>query len=808
MINNYIKIAWRNLVRNRAFSAINIVGLALGLATCLLISLYVFDELNYDRYHEKADRIVRVYFRGSMQGGTMKEAHVMPPTAQTLRAEYPEVEEATRLRQAGFPLISHGNKLFHEEKMAFVDPNFFQVFTLPFVKGNVKTALTQPNTVVLTRATAEKYFGNEDPIGKTLTFKDGNAVCTVTGIIEEVPANSHFHFDIFGSMASRADARSDSWMTSEYFTYLVLPEGYDYRRLEAKLPQVVEKYMGPQVQQAFGMTFAQFREKGNELGLFLQPLTDIHLHSDFAYDLGVNGDIRYVYIFGAIALFMLLIACINFMNLSTAGAFRRAQEVGVRKVMGSDRWALTWQFLLESLLLTSLALLLALLFVGISLPLFNELSGKVLSLGLRDISWLLPTLLAFGLGVGVLAGSYPAFFLSSFQPLKVLKGGQPRGAGRSGVSLRSGLVVFQFFIAILLMIGTLVVQQQLNFIQNKKLGYNKKQVLVLPDAWGLGIKQSVFRDELQQDPRVQSVSTSGYLPAGPSYNNNYSVTPADKPSQLVLTLRYEVDEAYIPTLGMQMATGRNFSREYGTDSTGIILNETAARTLGWEETALGRTLTHADNQGSIQTYRVIGVVKDFHFKSLHERISPLVMTLGAGAGTLIAKVQTDDIPGLLATLEKKWGEFGSERPFTYSFLDERFNATYKAEQKMGRILGLFAGLTIFVACLGLFGLATFTAQRRTKEIGVRKVLGASVGSIVTLLSREFLTLVLLALLVATPVAWYLMDRWLQEFAYKIDLSWWMVALSGLLAVVIALLTISFQSIKAALMNPVKSLKAE
>jgi len=807
MLTNYIKIAWRNLVRNKAFSAINIVGLALGLATCLLISLYVFNELSYDRYSEKADRIVRVVFRGIMDGGQINEANVMPPVAQTLKADYPEVEEATRLQSVGYPAISIGDRTFRDERLAFADSNFFQVFGLPLLEGDAKTALVQPGTAIITRALAQKFFGTANPLGKSISIKSWNALFRVTGVIEKIPVNSHFHFDMFMSMAGLPDAKSPSWMTSGYYTYLVLPKGYDPAKLEAKLPQMVSKYMGPQLQKAFGMTITQFRQKGNDVGFLLQPLTSIHLRSNLTGEMEANGDIQYVYIFGAIALFMLTIACINFMNLSTAGASKRAKEVGIRKVMGSVRQSLTSQFLIESLLLTAIALVLAVGLVYMVLPLFNELAGKDLHVNFSAMPWLLPCLVLLGVVVGVLAGSYPAFFLSSFKPVQVLKGTKFTG-DRKSIGLRSGLVVVQFFISITLMIGTTVVYRQLNYIQHKRLGYEKDQVLVLPETWLLDKKEEVFRNQIMQDPRVVNVSTSGYLPAGPSNNNNYMVYPESNSTQLVKTVRYDVDYNYIPTLGMQMAYGRNFSKDYGTDSSGVILNETAARTFGWNGNALGHTITHTENDGKQGVRRVIGVVKDFHFRSMHEAITPLVMVLSRNSGTVIVKIKTKDISGLLATLKTQWEKLTTDAPFNYSFLDERFNNTYLAEQKTGRILGFFAGLTIFVACLGLFGLATFMAEQRTKEIGVRKVLGASVPSIVGLLSRDFLKLVAIAIVLSSPVAWYAMNRWLQDFAYRIDIEWWMFVLAGVLAVLIALLTVSFQSIRAALMNPVKSLRSE
>ena len=771
----------------------------------MLISLYVLDELSFDRYNEKADQIVRVIFKGTMQGGKINEAHVMPPTAQALKADYPEVLDATRIRQAGTQKVMIGDTLFTGDNMAFTDANLFEIFTIPFIKGNPKNALSEPNTLVITNELAKKYFGNQEPLGKTIKFKGSDLNYTVTGVIEKIPANSHFHFDIFNSMSGLEEAKSTSWMQSEFFTYLLLQKGYDYKKLEAKLPRTVEKYMGPQLQKAMGVTISEFRKSGNDIGLYLQPLTDIHLYSSASYDMGNGGDIKYVYIFGAVAIIMLLIACINFMNLSTAGASKRAREVGVRKVMGSEKIELVWQFLMESVLLTSIALVLAIIFGFVALPLFNNLSGKDLSLQLDSVTTLLPGLLLFGLIVGILAGSYPAFFLSSFKPIAVLKGKYTSGKG--SISLRSGLVVVQFFISITLMVGTTVVYQQLKFIQNKKLGYNKEQVLIV-DTWELGKNQDVFRDEILRDPHVLNVSSSGYLPAGPSYNNNFMVYPDDKNMELVKTLRYDVDINYIPTLGMEMAAGRNFSKEFGTDSSGVILNETAAKMLGLKNDALNHIVSNTNNDGSKHTYHVIGIVKDFHFRSLHERIAPLAMTLSGGAGTMIIKVKTEDMKGLLSKMKTTWDEFKPEAAFSYSFMDERINNTYLAEQKTGQILGVFAGLTIFVACLGLFGLATFTAEQRTKEIGVRKVLGASVGSVVTLLSKDFLKLVGIAIIIATPAAWFAMNKWLQDFEYRIEISWWMFAVAGSLSIGIALLTVSFQSVKAALMDPVNSLRSE
>lgn len=815
MLRNFLTIASRSLRRNKATTIIHILGLALGIATFLLIALYVQHEMSYDRFNKKADHIVRVVFRGKMNGGEIKEANVMPPVAATLKADFPEVLDATRLRNTGVRLISYGDKTFREDALAFVDSNFFRMFTLPLLEGNANTALLRPNTVVITRAVAQKYFGRADPLGKVLQFPDDKAALTVTGLIDTVPENSHFHFGLFASMITLPEAREPSWMESNFFTYLELTEGYDPAKLQAKLPAVVDKYIGPQLQKAMGVSLSQFKTSGNTLSFELQPLTSIHLHSNLNGEIEANGDVRYVYIFSAIALFMLLIACINFINLSTAGASKRAREVGIRKVLGSIRVQLVGQFLTESLLLTVISTLIALGLVYWALPFFNNLSGQQLNLHWGDNPWLLPALLVVIVMTGLLAGLYPAFVISAFNPVYVLKGFFT--SGKKSAGLRSGLVVFQFFISISLIIGTLVVYRQLAYIQHEKLGYDRDQVLIVQQTYFLGDHQGYFRQQLLQDPRVARVSSSDYLPAGSTNFNNFLIYSDNNKSELVNTLRYEVDDQYIPTLGMQMASGRNFSPAFGADSTGIIINETAARNFGWldpgqsgpaaTDKALNHTLTRQDNDGTVITYHVIGVVRDFHFRSFHDLITPLVMTLNSGTGSnFIVRTKTADVAGLLTTIGKKWTSLHADMPLSYSFLDERFNNTYKNEQNIALILGIFAGLTIFVACLGLFGLATFTAEQRTREIGIRKVLGADIASIVTLLSKDFIRLVLLAFLIAAPVAWWVMNQWLLDFAYRLPISWWIFALAAALALLISLCTIGYRAIRAASANPTDSLR--
>src|SRR6185312_202803 len=646
-----------------------------------------------------------------------------------------------------------------DDRFALVDPNFFSIFTLPMIKGDPKTALAQPDAIVLTQETAEKYFGKADPIGKVIQINtDGNRVYKVTGVIKNIPANSHFHFDAFGSMTSWANATTDTWLSGGYHTYLLLNPGADLKKIEARFPAMVKKYMGPQIQQQMGLSLEQFTSKGNSLGFALQPLKDIHLNSNTSNEFEPGGNATYVYIFGGVAIFMLIVACINFINLSTAGASKRAKEVGIRKVAGSGRFQLIKQFLLESILITFFALFIAFALVQLALPAFNNISGKHLSFDLK------PGLAFIGLGlfVGIVAGMYPAFYLSSFKPISVLKG--KLVSNHKSFGLRSSLVVFQFFISVVLIIGTLVVYRQMKYIQNKDLGYNKDQLIIIPNSYSLGKNEKVFEQQMLQDPRIVNATASYYKPAGPSSYNNALAYPQGDDHLIVNGVEYHVDENYIPTLGMKMVSGRNFSRDFATDSTAIILNETAARSLGWNDmTAVGKTVIRQNSdRGNNTAFRVIGVVKNFNFKSLHEAISPLYMTLQPEGG-LIFKIKTTDVAGLLSTMKKQWDSYKTEEPFTYNFMDDLFNKTYSAEQKTGTILNIFSVLIILVACLGLFGLVTYTAEQRTKEIGIRKVLGASVGQVTRMLSKEFLKLVLIASVIAFPVAWWAMNKWLQSF---------------------------------------------
>lgn len=803
MIKNYFRIAWRNGLKNKGTLFINVFGLAIGIATCLMIALFVFHELSYDTYNKKAEQIVRVVLNAKVNGEHIKEAVVMAPVAKALKNELPEVLDATRLSNLFNPKITYKNKTYCDSEFAYVDPNFFDVFTLPIVEGSTKAPLDNPNSIVITTKEAKKYFGSEHPIGKVLHLENDDREFTVTAVMKQVPENSHFHFDMFASTVGYGPAENTSWMQSEFFTYVELKKGTDIKLLQAKIPPIIKKNMGPQMRERMGMTFSEF-SKTNTMGLLFQPLMDIHLKSDFsgASQLEQGGDIKYIYIFSAIALFMLVIACINFMNLATASASKRAKEVGIRKVLGSNKKQLMYQFLVESFNITLLATLLAILIFVLVLPLFNSISGTNLNVGHLLQPAPLIILIAVILGIPFLAGGYPAFFLSSFKPIAALKN-KFSGMGNSS-SIRSALVVFQFVISAGLILATLVVYQQMAFIQNKDLGYNKEQLLVVRESHLLGQNETAFKNELLKAPSVLNISQSAFVPAGDTDNNMSPIFVGDK---LIRRMSiYSVDDHYIPTMGMELLSGRNFSKAFGTDSTTVIINEQAAKALDFGDEMLGKQIRKgSDIAGEILT--IVGVVKDFNFRSLHQKIEPLIM-LNKPYGGLIIRTKAGDMSALIEKANALWLRFNSKEAFGYSIMDDSYNQTYLTEYKMGNMLTIFAVLTIFVACLGLFGLVTYTAEQRFKEIGIRKVLGSSVSQIVALLSKDFLKLIIISFLIAFPLGIYLMDKWLQDFAYRIELTWWSVAWTAIITLAVAFVTIGYKSIKAASANPVKSLRTE
>ncbi len=798
MLRNYLKIALRNLSKHKGYAFINVVGLAIGLACCLLITLYVKYELGYDRYHEKAERIYRLTTEAGISGRITHFSGAASPMAAVMRAEFPEVEQATRVWN-GSEIVRVGDRRFKEDRYYWADSTVFDVFSFVFVKGNAETALDRPYTVVLTQSTARKYFGSENPIGKVLRVGDVTDV-TVTGVIEGMPDQSHFHADFLASMSSLPWARGDEWLSNINFkTYLVLREGASPEALTAKFPELIQRNVGDVMQQLGGI----FRFE-------LQPLTQIHLHSDLEYEFEPNSDISHVYIFSAVALFILLIACINFMNLATARSVDRAKEVGMRKVMGAQRGQLIRQFLTEAMLLALVAFFLALVLAELVLPAFSHVAGRELELDLTENGSALAVFVGITLLVGFLSGSYPALFLSGFRPVLVLKG--KFKTSMTGVALRKGLVVTQFAISIALIVGTLVVQQQLDYARSQQLGFNKEQVIVLRllQNNASSARAQALKAEVQRHPDVVSASLANHFP-GTSLDDQIYFPEGRGMDEGIHIRIYRVDSDYLETLGMELVEGRAFSPAQPTDSSAVILNQTAMEMLGWDsiKDKAFVELGGPSMKDARRTLPVIGAVEDFHFESFHHDIRPLAIRIAEGQpGYLLVRARAGRAQEVLAFLREKWEVAALASPFEYSFLDERFDELYRADERLGRIFGGFAALAIIIACLGLFGLATFAVEQRTKEIGIRKVLGASVPGIVALLSKDFLKLVLLALVIASPAAYFLMNRWLEDFAYRIEIGPGIFLLAGAAALLIALATVSYQAIKAALSDPVKSLRYE
>jgi len=808
MFKNYLKTAFRNLAKNKGFTFINVFGLALGLATCMLIVFYVFDELSYDRFNTKADRIYRVNNDIKFGGNANSYAVSPAPMAAAFLAELPEVEQVVRFRDKGGFQVKKGDLRIKERKVIYADPSVFSVFTFPLLQGDPATALKEPRTVVLNERAAKKYFGSGNAMGKTLVFND-SLLYKVTGVMKDIPAQAHFNYDFFLSMASLDESRELSWLSNNFNTYILLKKGASLKAVEAKFPKMVNEHVGPQLQAAVHLSIGNLEKGGSYFRFSLTPLLDIHLRSNRVAELGMNGNIQYVYIFGAIAAFILLIACVNFMNLSTARSSNRAREVGVRKVLGSPRKYLVAQFLSESVMVTFIATVIAVIAAKLLLPLFNQMAGKEMAITTQTLIWLIPVLLVLVVVIGCLAGSYPALFLSGFQPIDVLKG--KLSAGFKGGMLRSGLVIFQFFISICLIIGTMVIYNQLKYIQSKDLGYSRDQVLVVQNVYNIGRQTPVFKKEVERMPDVKSVTLTGFLPTE-GYNNSTTVfQDRSMDSKRALSTQFwSVDDTYIPTLGMKLVAGRNFSHLLSTDSSSVIINETAARKLGFADPLNKQLFVPTDNMGlHNKALHIVGVVKDFNFHSLRENVTPVILSYSDDWGALAVKVKTANVPALIDRIKNKWKEIAPGQQFQYSFMDFDFKAAYDTEQRIGTIFITFTTLAIIIACLGLFGLAAYAAEQRTKEIGIRKVLGANVSTIVAMLSKDFILLVLISIAFAVPISWWGMQKmFLQDFAYRQNIQWWVFAAAGLGAIVIAFVTISFQSIKAALSNPVTSLRSE
>ncbi|TAF93802.1 MAG: ABC transporter permease [Runella slithyformis] len=810
MLRSYFKIAWRNLLKNKTFSFINIFGLAVGLCCFLLISLYIVDELSYDRHFKNADRIYRINGDVRFGGSNLRMSQSPDPLGAVLKKDYPQVEQFVRLyTNYGSNYVKKGNELINEKQIAHADSTFFDVFSLPILDGNPKTALNAPNTAAISATAAIKYFGTTQAVGKTLEVGiTPKTIYNITSVYADMPANSHFNFDFILSM-DNVKYPFGNYLSHNFYTYIRLREGTDYKGFELKLTEVVDRYVLPQAKTFIDIkNRADFEKAGNKIEYSLIPITDIHLKSDRG-ELNPASNMQYIYIFGAVALFLLLIACINFMNLSTARSANRAKEVGIRKVLGTVRKTLMGQFIAESALTSYISMALALLMVGLLMPAFNELSAKSFSLTTLFSVQFLPFLLFLPLLVGILAGYYPAFFLSSYKPIEVLKTKLNTGFAKS--NLRSVLVTFQFVVSLTLIITTVVVYQQLHYIQTKNVGFGKDQVLVINAAAALKDNREAFKNEVVQMAGVKSGSLSQYLPVA---NSSRSDNTLSKDAVMTQTnglnmQSWKIDYDYISTLGMEIAKGRNFSKAFGSDSSAVIINETTAKMLGYDDPVGKNLYNHNGNpDGTSEALTIVGVVKNFHFESLRENIRPLCFRLQKSRNGLFFKINTTNTPQLISQIEAKWKKIAPEMPFTYSFLDQSFDGMYRAEQRIGKVALIFAFLTILIACLGLFGLVTYMTEQRTKEIGIRKVLGASVMSITTMLSKDFLKLVMVGIVIASPLAYFAMKNWLQDFAFRIEIEWWIFVVTGVIAIFVALLTVGYQAIKAALMNPVESLKTE
>jgi putative ABC transport system permease protein len=801
MFAHSLKIILRNLKKRKGISLINIAGLTIGVIGFILIALFVQDELSYDRHHEKADRIYRVNVRAVANNTEFYGAAACTPMAQALVTEFPEVEASTRLHRFGIPVVRYKDKAFSEERFWFADPSFFDVFSVPFLRGDPKTALTEPNSVVLTRSMAEKYFGTEDPIGKTLNAHRRQDFL-VTGVIEDVPRTSHFHYDLLGSMNAFEYSRSQNWISNNDYTYFVLREGVSHREFEEKMQSLIQKYVYPQVKGALGVTPEEFIAGGGFFAYYIQPLKDIHLHSHLQHEMEANSDISYIYIFSAIALAILLISCVNFINLSTAQSATRAREVGIRKTVGSTANELKGQFISEAVFLSVLAVVLALPVIELLLPVFNNLTGKDLHIPYLTSVLTLPLLLGLGLVVGLLAGVYPAFYLSAFHPVAVLKG-ESSGKGKKSW-MRNALVVFQFTVSIVLIIGTLVVYKQLRYIQNRNLGFSRDQVVIIDKVDDLRQQFGAFKQELLSFPAISSAANTSDL-MGASFGDGLYV-PASRPEdQKQLIWRMWADPNFLATYKIELAAGSFFPAEARDESRVVVLNEAAVKILGLEN-PVGQLLIENG-----ESHTIVGVVKDFHFESLHHAIKPFLMhplSRDGGGQYLSVRMATAEVRKTLSLIEQTWKKYAGGQAFEYEFFDEHFARVYLSEQKTGRIFMIFSLLAVFIACLGLLGLTAFITEQRTKEIGIRKVLGASAPQVLLLLTRQFAFLVLIANIIAWPLAYWITRNWLQDFAYRTTLTAWLFALSAGLALLVALLTVSFQSIRAALANPVDSLRYE
>lgn len=809
MLKNQLKIAWRSIKKQPFLNSLNMLGLAIGIAGTLLICLYIYDELSYDKMFADAERIHRINIDMKFGGPDREMSQVSGPMAEAVLNDIPQVESVVRFRPWGASSLNKttDRNLVMEERTAFADTTLVTMFGLNMLYGNPEKALHEPNTLILTRSAAEKHFPISNAMGQKLILNEGDTYA-ITGIIEDLPDNSFLaDYSVFMSMEGYDDQYLN-WGSHNYNTFVKLKPNADAKDIAEPLQGMMERYLMPYAQEFFpGITLKEFEASGNYVRYSTIPLIDIHLKSHREEDMGTNGDINNIYILSFIALFLILLASINYMNLSTAYSLKRAKEVGIRKTLGSNKKSLIRQFLTESGLITFGAMLVAIILALVALPFFNDLGNKSIALPLLSPTFWGIMLIATAL-LAILSGSYPAFFMSKFMPSKVLKGSGENSTG--GSKLRKTLVVFQFAISVFLIIGTLVVSKQLHFIQNKDLGYNKDQVLLVNNIQRLNEQVGSFKEEVKQLAQVSNASLSGYVPT-PSYRSDSSYFMEGKLNQenAINMQGWRIDFDYMNTLDLNLISGRSFDSKITTDSTAIIINESALAVIGLDsESIIGKRIFHGAEQDESSIFTVIGVVKNFHFESMRNEVRPLSLQIGRSSGNLVVKLKSGDFSSSIAQIQQLWDARSPSLPFDYQFMDDSFNRVYENEKRLGDIFVIFTSLSIFIACLGLFGLAAFNAQKRIKEIGVRKVLGASVSQITYRLSFDFLKLVFIAIIIALPIGWFAMNRWLEDFTFRINIGVWEFLVAAILAVLIALLTVSYQSIKAAIANPVKSLRTE
>jgi putative ABC transport system permease protein len=789
-------------MKNKAFTLLNISGLAVGMAGFILIMLWVTDELSFDKFNEKESRIVRLMIDYSLAGENENATSTPAPLATVLKRDFPEVENVVRFRDYFSGQVKYGEKYFNENKLIWADSTVFDIFTIPLIKGNPKNALSAPNTIAISESIAKKYFGDTDPIGKSLKifrFLD----CEITGVYEDIPDASHFHFDFIGSIYSFDECFQEEWLEFNFFTYVLLKENVEIEAFEQSLKVLVDNYVNIRISKWLGISLKEIHNEGTWFKFRIQRLTDIHLHSH-GYELESNGDIKYVYIFITIAFFILLLACINFTNLSTAKAITRSKEIGVKKVFGERVFRLIRQHLGESFIIVFIAHMIAMILVEVFLPFFNNISAKNLSINYTDPQILLGL---FGLIVitSLIAGSYPAFYLSSYKPISALK--SEITSGKKKTRFRSTMVIGQFIISIILLSSTLILNKQMHYIQNKDLGYEKENLICIWNnnlSWN---KVNNLKDDLLKNPMIKSAAISSYLPIPSNNSNTILFKDGIKTTTLASYRLSYVDYDYIETLGINVIKGRGFSEEFPTDSTAVVINQAAARSFGWND-PIGKIVGKTNGE-EVKKYTVIGVVKDFNYESVHNPIMSMVCFLDYSTGALTVQLESGtDIYSSIKFIESKWEHYSPGSSFDYTFYDDSLNHLYASEAKLNQILVAFTFIAFFVSCLGLIGLAMFTTEQRKKEIGIRKVVGASITQVGKLLSYDFTKLVIIAFLIATPVSYYVMTKWLENYAYKTNISWWIFVVAGLISYITAMIAIGYQSYRASAANPVETLRDE